>query len=127
MLDPKLLRQDPDAVAREAKRHNVDIDITLYQSLEAERKSLQDRTQELQAKRNQFAKIVGMAKSKGEDVSILLSENQNVGDTLKHPEIALEDVQKKLLDFQSHIPNQFHASEFAIKNPIIFFERLRVL
>ncbi|OGT41510.1 MAG: serine--tRNA ligase [Gammaproteobacteria bacterium RIFCSPHIGHO2_12_FULL_40_19] len=110
MLDPKLLRQDPDAVAREAKRHNVDIDITLYQSLEAERKSLQDRTQELQAKRNQFAKIVGMAKSKGEDVSILLSENQNVGDTLKHSEIALEDVQKKLLDFQSHIPNQLHAS-----------------
>lgn len=110
MLDPKLLRQDPDAVAREAKRHNVDIDIALYKSLEAERKSLQEKTQELQAKRNQFAKQVGIAKSKGDDVSALLAENKNVGDTLKQSEIALEELQKKLLDFQSRIPNQLHAS-----------------
>jgi len=110
MLDPKLLRQDPDAVAAEAKRHNVDIDIELYKSLEAERKSLQEKTQELQAKRNKQAKQVGMAKSKGEDVTALLAENQNVGDTLKQSEIALEEIQKKLLDFQLGIPNQLHSS-----------------
>jgi len=110
MLDPKLLRQDPDAVALEAKRHNVVIDIELYKSLEAERKSLQEKTQELQSKRNQFAKQVGMAKSKGEDVSALLAENQNVGDTLKQSEIALEEIQKKLIDFQSRIPNRLHES-----------------
>lgn len=110
MIDPKLLRQDPDAVAHEAKRHKVDIHIELYKSLEAERKTLQDKTQELQAKRNQFAKQVGMAKSKGEDVAALLAENQTVGDTLKQSEIALDVLQKKLLDFQLQIPNQLHES-----------------
>ncbi len=110
MLDPKLLRQDPDAVALVAKRHNVIIDIDLYKSLETQRKSLQEKTQELQSKRNQFAKQVGMAKSKGEDVTALLAENQNVGDTLKQSEIALEDIQQQLLDFQLRIPNQLHSS-----------------
>lgn len=110
MIDPKLLRQDPDAVFKAAKRHHVDIDIKLYQSLEAERKSLQDKTQELQVKRNQFAKQVGMAKAKGADVSTILAENQTIGDTLKQSEMALEAIQKKLWDFQSHIPNQLHAS-----------------
>ena len=108
MLDPKLLRQDPEAVAVEAKRHNVDIDINHYKSLEAERKSLQDKTQELQAKRNQFAKQVGIAKSKGEDIADLLAENTTIGDTLKQSEIALDDIQKKINDFQLLIPNILH-------------------
>src|SRR3989338_2441812 len=110
MIDPKLLRQDPDAVAREAKRHNVNIDITLYKSLEAERKMLQEKTQELQAKRNQFAKLVGTAKAKGEDITALLAENQHVGDTLKQSEFSLEGLQKKLTDFQLQIPNRLHDS-----------------
>lgn len=110
MIDPKLLRENPDAVAREAKKHNVNIDIEHYKSLESSRKSLQEQTQQLQAKRNQFAKQVGIAKSKGEDVAALLSENQKTGDTLKQSETALEELQKKILDFQLQIPNQLHAS-----------------
>lgn len=110
MIDPKLLRQDPDAVAIAAKRHGVELDIESYKSLEAERKAIQDKTQELQSKRNQFAKQVGLAKSKGEDVSALLAENQSVGDTLKQSELALEGIQQKLWDFQSHIPNRLHDS-----------------
>ena len=110
MIDPKLLRQDPDAVALAAKRHNVDIDVAHYKALEAQRKTLQDKTQELQAKRNQFAKQVGMAKSKGEAVSQLLAENISIGDTLKQSEIALEAIQKQLSDFQLQIPNILHES-----------------
>jgi len=110
MIDPKLLRQDPDAVALAAKCHNVDIDIAHYKSLEAQRKTLQDKTQELQAKRNQFAKQVGIAKSKNEDVSQLLAENTSIGDTLKQSEIALEEIQKQLSDFQLQIPNILHES-----------------
>lgn len=110
MIDPKLLRQDPDAVAIAAKRHGVEIDIESYKALEAERKAIQDKTQELQSRRNQFAKQVGLAKSKGEDVAALLAENQSVGDTLKQSELALEAIQQKLLDFQSRIPNRLHES-----------------
>ena len=110
MIDPKLLRQDPDAVAAAAKRHHVAIDIAHYKSLEAERKTLQEKTQALQAKRNQHAKLVGIAKSKGEDVTALLKESQIFADTLKEDEIALEELQKKILDFQWCIPNQLHDS-----------------
>ena len=110
MIDSKLLRQDPDSVAKEAKRHNVTIDIDAYKKLESERRVLQDKTQELQAKRNAFAKQVGIAKSKGEDVSALLAENTSVGDTLKQNELALDDLQKKLTDFQLQIPNILDAS-----------------
>ncbi|MDP1574121.1 MAG: serine--tRNA ligase [Coxiellaceae bacterium] len=105
MIDPKLLRQDPDFVATEAKRHNVAVDINTYKTLEAERRVLQDKTQELQAKRNAFAKQVGIAKSKGEDVAALLAENTTLSDTLKQNEIALDALQKKLTDFQLQIPN----------------------
>lgn len=110
MIDPKLLRQDPDLIAQEAKRHNVVIDIAQYKSLESERKILQDKTQELQAKRNSQAKLVGIAKSKGEDVSALLAETATLGDTLKQNEIALEKIQADLNAFQLQIPNILDAS-----------------
>lgn len=110
MIDPKLLRQDPDGVAAAAKRHGVIIDIDAYKKLEAARKLLQDKTQELQAKRNQFAKQVGLCKSKGEDVLALLAESASLGDALARNEVALSDIQKQLLDFQSQIPNRLHES-----------------
>lgn len=110
MIDPKILRQNPDLIATEAKRHSVDIDIAHYKSLETERKALQDKTQELQAKRNAHAKLVGVAKSRGEDVSVLLKESNQFGETLKQNETTLENIQKKILDFQLHIPNVLHES-----------------
>src|SRR3989338_1338927 len=110
MLDPKLLRQDPDMVAREAKRHGVTIDIAAWKVLEEKRKTLQEHTQNLQSKRNTLAKQIGIAKSKNEDAAALLKEANGIGDTLKEDEIALEKIQKELLDFQSRIPNRLHAS-----------------
>ncbi|EKD77723.1 MAG: hypothetical protein ACD_42C00212G0002, partial [uncultured bacterium] len=71
MLDPKLLRQDPDMVAREAKRHGVTIDIAAWKVLEEKRKTLQEHTQNLQSKRNTLAKQIGIAKSKNEDAAAL--------------------------------------------------------
>lgn len=105
MIDPKLLRQDPDFVKKQAKRHNVSLDIQSFSSLETERKVLQDKTQALQAKRNAQAKLVGVAKSKGEDVAALLSETANLGDALKESEAALEKIQAQIDIFQLQIPN----------------------
>lgn len=110
MIDPKLLRQEPDAVAAAAKRHGVTLDIDAYKKLEAARKELQDKTQELQSKRNTLAKQVGMAKSKGENATALLAEAAGLGDTLKQNEAALEKIQSELADFQSRIPNRLHDS-----------------
>src|SRR3990167_8634395 len=110
MIDPKLLRQDPEAIKAAAKRHGVEIDIQHYQTLEDQRKVLQDKTQSLQAQRNQNAKSVGIAKSKGEDVAVLLAEVENLSTELKKNEIELEIIQQQLLDFQYLIPNILLAS-----------------
>ncbi len=110
MIDPKLLRQDPEAVFLAAKRHGVEIDIQHYQTLEDQRKVLQDKTQSLQAQRNQNAKSVGIAKSKGEDVAVLLAEVENLSAELKKHETELEIIQQQLLDFQYLIPNILLAS-----------------
>lgn len=110
MIDPKLLRQDPDAVALAARRHNVVLDIAAYKQLETERKTLQDKTQALQAKRNQLAKQVGVAKGKGEDAAVLLQESADISDILKQSETTLAALQQKILDFQLQIPNQLHGS-----------------
>lgn len=105
MIDPKFLRQNPDLVLQATKRRGMTLDIPHYQSLEEKRKKLQDQTQTLQAKRNQQAKLVGQAKSKGEEVSAILSESEKINSTLKKFENDLEQVQKQLLDFQLLIPN----------------------
>ena len=110
MIDPKLLRQDPVAVCKAAKRHNVDIDIKQFESLESKRKTLQEHTQMLQAKRNALAKQVGQAKSKGENVDSLLKEAAQVAESVKKDEIALNEIQIALLNFQSGIPNVLHDS-----------------
>src|SRR3990167_2069482 len=105
MIDPKLLRQDPESIFLAAKKHGVEIDIQYYQELENQRKILQDNTQTLQARKNQNAKLVGQAKAKGEDIQLLLAEVENMGAELKKFASELELIQKKLLDFQYLIPN----------------------
>ena len=84
MLDPTLLRNDLDATAarlREAR--GFALDSAALESLEAERKRIQVRTQELQNLRNTRSKAIGQAKAKGGDVSALLAEVAGFGDELK--------------------------------------------
>ena len=69
MIDIQLLRKDIDAVASRLADRKFILDKSLFTSLESERKQVQSRTEELQAKRNQLAKAVGMKKGKGEDAS----------------------------------------------------------
>ena len=69
MLDPQLLRNAPETARDELARRGLVLDIDTLGALEAERKSLQVRTQELQNLRNTRSKAIGMAKAKGEDVS----------------------------------------------------------
>ena len=74
MLDIQLLRTHlTDVAARLAGRKFV-LDTAAFEALEAERKRLQTRTQELQAQRNALSKQVGMLKGKGEDASAVLAQ-----------------------------------------------------
>jgi len=83
MLDIQILRNDLANVAARLKTRGFDFDTARFEELEAERKILQTRTQELQAKRNATSKQIGIAKSKGEDTTSIMAEVASLGDELK--------------------------------------------
>jgi seryl-tRNA synthetase len=105
MLDIQLLRKDlPTAVAG-LKRRGFDFDEPGFRALEDERKKLQMRTEELQAKRNALSKQIGMLKGKGEDASAVLKEVAGIGDELKSNEAELSELQGRMEYFLRRIPN----------------------
>ena len=67
MLDPKLLRSDPQMVAEKIKSRGIELDFAEFEKLESRRKGLQIKTQELQNERNTKSKNIGKAKAAGED------------------------------------------------------------
>ncbi|MFI3136259.1 MAG: serine--tRNA ligase, partial [Methylococcaceae bacterium] len=105
MLDPYLLRTELDHVKKELSRRGFVLDADTYGALEAQRKAIQVKTQDLQNQRNSGSKLIGQAKAKGEDVQPLLDEVQYLGDLLKAAETELSDVQFKMAELVEGIPN----------------------
>jgi seryl-tRNA synthetase len=108
MLDINQLRRDLDGtVARLQRRKNPQpfLDVDRFSALEAERKRIQTRTEELQARRNAISKQVGQAKAKGEDASLLMAEVGGIADELKTGAERLEQVQTELQDLLLAVPN----------------------
>ena len=110
MIDIQLLRKDIDNVAARLATRKFQLDVAGFNALEAERKAIQTRTEELQGKRNSLSKQIGMMKGKGEDTTALMAEVGGLGDELKANETALADVQAKLAAFMESVPNLPHAS-----------------
>ncbi len=110
MLDPKLIRQDPDFVAAALKKRGITLDVVQLNRLEEQRKVLQTHIQELQNTRNTNAKTVGQAKAKGENVDQLLQEVKALGDQLKSAEENFARVQDELNQILAVIPNIPHES-----------------
>lgn len=105
MLDPKMLRDNIADVALMLKNRNKNIDLNIFSKLEAQRKELQEVVENLQNIRNTRSKAIGLAKSKGEDVSSLMAEVSNIGEELKVNENNLTEIQLKIKDFSLRIPN----------------------
>jgi seryl-tRNA synthetase len=110
MIDIQLLRNDLDDVVARLKTRGYQLDGPAFVELEAERKLIQMRTQELQARRNTVSKEIGIAKSRGEDASATLREVAGIGDELTSLERNLEAVQQRLRDWLLAMPNVPHAS-----------------
>ena len=108
MLDIQTLRNDLAGVAARLATRGFVLDTEKFAQLEAERKQIQTRTQELQAKRNATSKQIGQAKAKGEDVSAIMGNVATLGDELKQLEAQLEQVQQQLDEFLAVIPNTPH-------------------
>jgi seryl-tRNA synthetase len=110
MLDPRFLRSDLDAVARQLARRGFTLDTTALQTLEEQRKAIQVQTQELQAERNARSKNIGKAKAAGEDIAPLLKEVEGLGEQLKSKEDELGRLQEQLNAILMGIPNLPHES-----------------
>jgi seryl-tRNA synthetase len=110
MIDIQLLRKDIDNVAARLASRKYQLDVAGFNALEAERKAIQTRTEELQGKRNSLSKQIGMLKGKGEDTSAVMAEVAGIGDELKMNETLLAQVQDRLAHFMAAIPNLPHPS-----------------
>jgi seryl-tRNA synthetase len=105
MLDPRLFRTDLDFVKEQLNRRSFNFNSESYVDLEARRKDIQVKTQELQNERNSRSKAIGLAKAKGEDVQPLLNQVQHLGDELKAAETALAGIQTEMEALMEGIPN----------------------
>ncbi|MDI1259251.1 serine--tRNA ligase [Aquabacterium sp.] len=113
MLDITLLRKDLDGVlARLALRKNPQpfLDEARFRTLEAERKTIQSRTEELQSQRNSLSKQIGALKGKGEDTSAVMAQVGGIGDELKASAERLDVIQSELQDLLLSLPNLPHDS-----------------
>jgi seryl-tRNA synthetase len=110
MLDIQALRNDLETVVAKLATRKFEFDIARFGALEQERKTVQTRTQELQAKRNSASKSIGIAKSKGEDVAAIMAEVAGLGDQLKADEARLAEIQEELQQLLLNVPNLPDAS-----------------
>ena len=110
MLDIQALRNDLDGVVATLKKRGFEFDSASFARLENERKVVQTRTQELQAKRNATSKQIGIAKSKGEDVAAIMAEVAGIGEQLKADETRLAEIQAELQQLLLNVPNLPHDS-----------------
>ncbi|HQZ01063.1 MAG TPA: serine--tRNA ligase [Thauera sp.] len=110
MLDIQLLRNQIDSVASRLASRGMQLDSSAFLAVEDERKQLQTRTQDLQARRNALSKQIGMLKAKGEDVAPVMAEVAQLGDELKACEQALPGLLERINDFVARLPNLPHES-----------------
>ena len=108
MLDLTQLRRDlPGVIARLEARQSPQpfLDVPRFTALEAERKTLQVRTEELQARRNALSRQIGQAKAKGDDAAALMHEVGGIGDAMKDSAERLDAIQAELHGMLMGVPN----------------------
>ncbi len=108
MLDPNLLRTEPDAVAEKLARRGFKLDVDKLRALEERRKVLQVQTENLQAERNSRSKSIGRAKARGEDIEPLRPEVNKLGEQLDAAKSELETLLAEIRDIALAIPNIPH-------------------
>ncbi|HEX4596883.1 MAG TPA: serine--tRNA ligase, partial [Burkholderiaceae bacterium] len=110
MLDIASLRKDPAGMAARLRTRGFELDVAAFERLEAEHKSVQTRTEELQGLRNALSKQIGQLKSRGEDAADVMAEAARIPDEVKQLEQQTADVQARLQQFLMGVPNPPHES-----------------
>ncbi len=110
MLDSKLVRGQLEEVAARLATRGFQLDVVRFEALEAQRKAVQTRTEQLQAERNARSKSIGQAKARGEDIAPLLAEVDKMGSDLEEGKRELDSIQAELDNLLLNIPNLPHES-----------------
>ena len=110
MLDIQLLRKDIETTAARLKARGFEFDTAALNDLEAQRKAIQVRTEELQAQRNKLSKEIGVRKSQKLSADDIMAEVAGIGDELKSSAVRLDEIQTELSDILMRIPNLPHES-----------------
>jgi len=110
MLDPRLLRTEPDRVRDNLARRGFRLDLAAYSALEESRRESQLRVEQLRNERNVKSKGIGKAKAAGQAIAPLLAEVEHLGAALQSAEAALEGVQRQLHELHLGLPNLLHES-----------------
>ena len=110
MLDPRALRSDLDAVAKNLERRGYVLDCAVYSRLEDERKALQVEVEELRHQRNERSKKIGQAKAAEQDIEPLKVEVGKLSAALADSESRLHALHEELDAFVTDIPNLLHES-----------------
>lgn len=110
MLDSKLARTQLTEIAERLATRGFVLDVARFEALESQRKSVQVRTEQLQAERNSRSKSIGQAKARGEDIAPLLAEVDQLGSDLEAGKRELDAIQNELDNLLLNIPNLPHES-----------------
>ena len=110
MLDPQLIRNELNSIAKALDKRGVSIDINKIQKIEDKRKAIQIKTEKLQAVRNLISKEIGEMKAKGEDAENLLEKVTSIKNQLEKNEEELTAIQQELNELIIVIPNIPHES-----------------
>ena len=110
MLDSRLLKTDPEGVARNLARRGFALDVARLRALEERRKSLQVAVDEVRAARNAHAKTVGQARAQGQDIAPLLAQGEALATRLEGIDAELGRVQEEFEGFVLMLPNLLHDS-----------------
>lgn len=105
MLDPKLVRREPELVAAKLAKRGYHLDLDKLAALESKRREVQLATEALQAERNTSSKAIGKAKAAGEDIEPLLAAVSDLGNQLDQAKADLDAVQEALDALLSDVPN----------------------
>ncbi len=108
MLDSKLLRTDPEGVARNLARRGHVLDVAAFRALEERRKHWQMEADRVRAERNSNAKAVGMAKGKGEDTAPLIARGEALAAQLAAADAGIAAVQAEVDGWLMTLPNLLH-------------------
>ena len=110
MLDPRILRERPDAVETGLRARGVSVSLDEYRALDGRRRKLLQAGDELKARRNRASETVAQAKRRGDNAAPAIDESRRVGEEIRTLDTELRTVEAALGELALRFPNLPHAS-----------------